>query len=373
MIPATISTMLRTTSPVMGFEGEVGVIVPGKLADIVIWNSDPLADITALQRPSEISTIIKDGRVVLRGAASPNHCKSRVARSVSLCAAGSRWRGWACISLGHLGKSYNEAARSRCDQLAHLFFSSRPSGPPAFLPGRAPSGDQIEPACRQLHLAAALARNHRHHLLGENLHLLLDFFGLEAAEFEPTEKAEIVVAALVAHLHDRVDDTLLHGSAARAKSAPGIDFSCKANVFRSPKLQHAVQTRDSNGHLGRLPPLGPGAQRVTDHALGAAAPRTDRGVGQHPLAAVFREQRQGTRTLAADSRVGGHCLAACFSTSHSPGPQSLRPVLSTSRWTGSLPDRGCDTGNVSPRRLMVEWSGAARSRPSSRSACRSLV
>jgi len=33
-------------------------------------------------------------------------------------------------------------------------------------------------------------------------------------------------------------------------------------------------------------------------------------------------------------------LAACFSTSHSPGPQSLRPVLSTSRWTGSLPGRG---------------------------------
>src|ERR1700732_4678811 len=54
-------------------------------------------------------------------------------------------------------------------------------------------------------------------------------------------------------------------------------------------------------------------------------------------------------------------------TSHSPGPQSLSPVLSTSRWTGSLPGRGCDTGNVSPRRLMVEWSGAARSRPSSRS------
>ena len=48
----------------IGLEGEVGVIGPGKLADIVIWNSDPLADITVLQRPSEISTIIKDGRVV---------------------------------------------------------------------------------------------------------------------------------------------------------------------------------------------------------------------------------------------------------------------------------------------------------------------
>jgi hypothetical protein len=68
MIPATISMMLSTTSPVMGLEGEVGVIAPGKLADIVIWNSDPLADITVLQRPSEISTIIKDGRVVDREA-----------------------------------------------------------------------------------------------------------------------------------------------------------------------------------------------------------------------------------------------------------------------------------------------------------------
>src|SRR5215468_7914520 len=35
----------------MGLEGEVGVIAPGKLADIVIWNSDPIADITVLQRP----------------------------------------------------------------------------------------------------------------------------------------------------------------------------------------------------------------------------------------------------------------------------------------------------------------------------------
>ena len=52
----------------MGLEGEVGVIAPGKLADIVIWNSDPLADITVLQRPSEISTIIKDGRLVDREA-----------------------------------------------------------------------------------------------------------------------------------------------------------------------------------------------------------------------------------------------------------------------------------------------------------------
>ena len=44
--------------------GEVGVIAPGKLADIVIWDSDPIADITVLQRSAEISTIIKGGRIV---------------------------------------------------------------------------------------------------------------------------------------------------------------------------------------------------------------------------------------------------------------------------------------------------------------------
>jgi imidazolonepropionase-like amidohydrolase len=53
----------------IGLDGEIGVIAPGKLADIVIWNSDPLVDITVLQRPDEISAIIKDGGIVDREAA----------------------------------------------------------------------------------------------------------------------------------------------------------------------------------------------------------------------------------------------------------------------------------------------------------------
>jgi len=44
----------------------------------------------------------------------------------------------------------------------------------------------------------------------------------------------------------------------------------EAKVFRPPKLQHTVERRDSNGHLGRLPPFGPRAQRVTNHSLVAA-------------------------------------------------------------------------------------------------------
>jgi imidazolonepropionase-like amidohydrolase len=52
----------------LGLDGEVGVIAPGKLADIVIWDSDPLADITVLQRPSEVSVVIKDGGIIDRQA-----------------------------------------------------------------------------------------------------------------------------------------------------------------------------------------------------------------------------------------------------------------------------------------------------------------
>jgi imidazolonepropionase-like amidohydrolase len=53
----------------IGLQDEIGMIAPGKLADIVIWNSDPLADISVLQRPGEISAIIKDGRIIDRAAA----------------------------------------------------------------------------------------------------------------------------------------------------------------------------------------------------------------------------------------------------------------------------------------------------------------
>jgi imidazolonepropionase-like amidohydrolase len=67
---APIEAIVANTSRdawLIGLEDEVGVIATGKLANIVIWNSDPLADISVLQRPSEISTIIKDGRVIDSG------------------------------------------------------------------------------------------------------------------------------------------------------------------------------------------------------------------------------------------------------------------------------------------------------------------
>jgi hypothetical protein len=60
----------------------------------------------------------------------------------------------------------------------------------------------------------------------------------------------------------------------------------------------------------------------------------------------------------------GGTLVPCFSTSHSPAPNSFNPVLSTNRCTGSVLGGVGNAGSVSARRLSVEWSGTARSRPS---------
>src|SRR6201993_3313681 len=59
-------------------------------------------------------------------------------------------------------------------------------------------------------------------------------------------------------------------------------------------------------------------------------------------------------------------LVPCFSTNHSPAPDSFNPVLSTNRCTGSALGGGPAPASVPARRLSVEWSGIARSRPSRR-------
>ena len=54
----------RDNAYVVGLEGELGIIQPGKLADLLILDADPLADITVLQGGKHLSTVIKDGRRV---------------------------------------------------------------------------------------------------------------------------------------------------------------------------------------------------------------------------------------------------------------------------------------------------------------------
>jgi imidazolonepropionase-like amidohydrolase len=43
----------------MGMEGEIGQIAPGRLADLVILEADPLADIT---HASRVFRVVKDGQ-----------------------------------------------------------------------------------------------------------------------------------------------------------------------------------------------------------------------------------------------------------------------------------------------------------------------
>ena len=66
---------------VIGLEGRVGVIAPGQLADIIMWDADPVADITVLQRPSQLVAVIKDGRVIDRQAEGFRHLEREPARA----------------------------------------------------------------------------------------------------------------------------------------------------------------------------------------------------------------------------------------------------------------------------------------------------
>jgi imidazolonepropionase-like amidohydrolase len=54
----------KNTAFAMGLEDDLGVLEPGKLADVIILTSDPLADIRVLQGGQHLATVIKDGRII---------------------------------------------------------------------------------------------------------------------------------------------------------------------------------------------------------------------------------------------------------------------------------------------------------------------
>jgi imidazolonepropionase-like amidohydrolase len=54
----------RDNAYAVGLEGQVGELAPGKLADLIVLNKDPLADITVLQGGKHLAWVIKDGRIV---------------------------------------------------------------------------------------------------------------------------------------------------------------------------------------------------------------------------------------------------------------------------------------------------------------------
>ena len=68
----------------VGLDGEVGLVQEGKFADILILDSDPLADISVLQDKSKMTTLIKDGRQVDLKASLPEVDLEGAEHSVAL-------------------------------------------------------------------------------------------------------------------------------------------------------------------------------------------------------------------------------------------------------------------------------------------------
>lgn len=54
----------RTAAECLGWQDRVGTIEPGKLADLVIARTDPLANVASLADPANIALVMKGGRVV---------------------------------------------------------------------------------------------------------------------------------------------------------------------------------------------------------------------------------------------------------------------------------------------------------------------
>ncbi len=58
-----IVSSTRLAAECLGWQDRLGTLEAGKLADVVIARSDPLADLRALANPDNISLVMKDGRV----------------------------------------------------------------------------------------------------------------------------------------------------------------------------------------------------------------------------------------------------------------------------------------------------------------------
>jgi imidazolonepropionase-like amidohydrolase len=54
----------RDNAMAVGLDGQVGRIAAGQLADVIVLDKDPIADITVLQGGKHLAWVIKDGRVV---------------------------------------------------------------------------------------------------------------------------------------------------------------------------------------------------------------------------------------------------------------------------------------------------------------------
>jgi len=61
----------RNNAFALGLEDDLGTVEKGKLADIIVLDRDPVADISVLKGGAHLSAIIKDGKIVDRDAPAP--------------------------------------------------------------------------------------------------------------------------------------------------------------------------------------------------------------------------------------------------------------------------------------------------------------
>ncbi len=59
-----ITCATRNNAFAIGLEDELGVLAEGRLADIIVLDADPVADISVLKGGKHVVTVIKDGRIV---------------------------------------------------------------------------------------------------------------------------------------------------------------------------------------------------------------------------------------------------------------------------------------------------------------------
>jgi imidazolonepropionase-like amidohydrolase len=56
----------KTAAECLRWADRVGTLAPGKLADIVVVDGDPLANIRILEQRERIALVIKDGKVEVK-------------------------------------------------------------------------------------------------------------------------------------------------------------------------------------------------------------------------------------------------------------------------------------------------------------------
>jgi imidazolonepropionase-like amidohydrolase len=68
-----IQSITKENAFVVGLENQVGTIEEGRMADIILLDADPIADISVLKAGAHVTMVIKDGLVVDRDSLSPNN------------------------------------------------------------------------------------------------------------------------------------------------------------------------------------------------------------------------------------------------------------------------------------------------------------